>query len=101
HDYFMMVNAMLEFREAVTELGAIINDKLVIVGTTLSLAQGIAPRRAKRKVHMLRRMRKIRPFGKAITGHKAQSIGRVIRAGALPEATCGSEVVGLSNSESP
>eukprot|EP00959_Pyramimonas_sp_CCMP1952_P455843 9472207-Pyramimonas_sp.AAC.1 len=39
-----MVNAMLEFREAVTELGAIINDKLVIVGTTLSLAQGIASR---------------------------------------------------------
>eukprot|EP00959_Pyramimonas_sp_CCMP1952_P108663 2271981-Pyramimonas_sp.AAC.1 len=48
---------------------------------------------------MLRRTRKIRRFGKVITGHKAQSIVRVIRAGALPEAAYGSEVVGLNSSE--
>eukprot|EP00959_Pyramimonas_sp_CCMP1952_P268895 5622434-Pyramimonas_sp.AAC.1 len=48
---------------------------------------------------MVRRMRKIRRFGKVITGNKVQSIGRVIRAGALPAATYGSEVVGLNNAE--
>ncbi|CAK0797539.1 unnamed protein product [Prorocentrum cordatum] len=48
---------------------------------------------------MVKRMRKLKRFGKVVTGHKAKSIGAVIRAGAMAEATYGSEVVGLSDAE--
>ncbi|CAK0897826.1 unnamed protein product [Prorocentrum cordatum] len=62
-------------------------------------ATGVLAQRAKRRQHTAKRMRKPKRFGQVITGHEATSIGAVARAGAMSEATYGSEVVALSESE--
>eukprot|EP00959_Pyramimonas_sp_CCMP1952_P018770 396727-Pyramimonas_sp.AAC.1 len=105
---------------------ATIDDKLVVVGSSLPLAKqvaaaaglpqevakqnavyvgtdisegrrrgagGASKQKQKRGTNMVRRLRKLRRFRKAIAGaDKAQACGRIVKVGITPEACYGAEI---------